>query len=347
MSVLQVADHLRRRLMSTRAVANVGSLNYGVTTSNLFQPVHMRLGTAASLRSPTSPPFPQHQQQQQHLTQGLGGVDWEALKANRTCGSQSEQHQQHNNLQDKEPVVSAGRQQQQQHPLCSESAPAVARCLTTAQTAAAAQADSKLTPSIAVAQQTVQTNATAAGGSLLPAHAAAPLGDESLVDQVPPLPNSMRYSCADDWAGSLENGPLHPLSSAGFVARRVFARAISSGTAGLPGVAAPNSMRLSVSNSRKSFSGVRPDCYAIADGGITGLSMPADGAVGEQVLGSSRRNRRASVDEVALSRAAAAAVVYKQWHPNVTVLFADIVGYTALSQEVEPEQVGRSATELA
>ncbi|KAG2440999.1 hypothetical protein HXX76_003852 [Chlamydomonas incerta] len=33
------------------------------------------------------------------------------------------------------------------------------------------------------------------------------------------------------------------------------------------------------------------------------------------------------------------AVVYKQWHPAVSVLFADIVGYTALSQSVEPEEV--------
>jgi class 3 adenylate cyclase len=32
-------------------------------------------------------------------------------------------------------------------------------------------------------------------------------------------------------------------------------------------------------------------------------------------------------------------VVYKQWHPAVSVLFADISGYTALSTQVEPEQV--------
>ena len=32
-------------------------------------------------------------------------------------------------------------------------------------------------------------------------------------------------------------------------------------------------------------------------------------------------------------------VVYKQWHPEVTVLFADICGYTAMSNSVEPEQV--------
>jgi class 3 adenylate cyclase len=32
-------------------------------------------------------------------------------------------------------------------------------------------------------------------------------------------------------------------------------------------------------------------------------------------------------------------VVYKSWHPAVSVLFADISGYTALSTSVEPEQV--------
>jgi class 3 adenylate cyclase len=32
--------------------------------------------------------------------------------------------------------------------------------------------------------------------------------------------------------------------------------------------------------------------------------------------------------------------VYKQWHPAVSVLFADISSYTAMSQQVEPEQVG-------
>jgi hypothetical protein len=32
-------------------------------------------------------------------------------------------------------------------------------------------------------------------------------------------------------------------------------------------------------------------------------------------------------------------VVYRQWHPEVTVLFADISSYTSLSTQVEPEQV--------
>jgi class 3 adenylate cyclase len=35
-----------------------------------------------------------------------------------------------------------------------------------------------------------------------------------------------------------------------------------------------------------------------------------------------------------------APVVYKQWHSAVTVLFADISSYTAMSTQVEPEQVG-------
>jgi class 3 adenylate cyclase len=33
-------------------------------------------------------------------------------------------------------------------------------------------------------------------------------------------------------------------------------------------------------------------------------------------------------------------VAYKQWHAGVSVLFADISGYTAMSTQVEPEQVG-------
>jgi class 3 adenylate cyclase len=32
-------------------------------------------------------------------------------------------------------------------------------------------------------------------------------------------------------------------------------------------------------------------------------------------------------------------VAYKSWHPHVTVLFADIAGYTAMSTDVEPEAV--------
>lgn len=35
----------------------------------------------------------------------------------------------------------------------------------------------------------------------------------------------------------------------------------------------------------------------------------------------------------------AAAVAYKQWHANVSVLFADVQGYTELADKVEPEQV--------
>jgi class 3 adenylate cyclase len=46
----------------------------------------------------------------------------------------------------------------------------------------------------------------------------------------------------------------------------------------------------------------------------------------------SRRVLRISCDAVP--------VVYKQWHPAVSVLFADISSYTAMSQQVEPEQVG-------
>ncbi len=33
-------------------------------------------------------------------------------------------------------------------------------------------------------------------------------------------------------------------------------------------------------------------------------------------------------------------LVYQQWHPNVTVLFADVVSFTPMSQAMEPQQVG-------
>jgi hypothetical protein len=47
----------------------------------------------------------------------------------------------------------------------------------------------------------------------------------------------------------------------------------------------------------------------------------------------------AGVGAAADSAAAAAAVAYKQWHANVSVLFADVQGYTELADKVEPEQV--------
>lgn len=39
-------------------------------------------------------------------------------------------------------------------------------------------------------------------------------------------------------------------------------------------------------------------------------------------------------------------VVYKSWHQAVSVLFADIAGYTAMSTSVEPEQVRQSSGQL-
>jgi hypothetical protein len=36
------------------------------------------------------------------------------------------------------------------------------------------------------------------------------------------------------------------------------------------------------------------------------------------------------------------AVAYQQWHPSVSVLFADIVDFPALIAGCKPEQVGRS-----
>ncbi|KAJ9509415.1 hypothetical protein QJQ45_001873 [Haematococcus lacustris] len=39
-------------------------------------------------------------------------------------------------------------------------------------------------------------------------------------------------------------------------------------------------------------------------------------------------------------------IPYKQWHPAVSVLFADIVGFTNMSQQCEPEDVMRMLHDL-
>ncbi|GFR47149.1 hypothetical protein Agub_g8840 [Astrephomene gubernaculifera] len=59
----------------------------------------------------------------------------------------------------------------------------------------------------------------------------------------------------------------------------------------------------------------------------------ADGSAGDGGGGGSCQQQQAA------DSAAAAAVVYKEWHPMVSILFADIVGYTNMSQQVDPEEV--------
>jgi hypothetical protein len=62
--------------------------------------------------------------------------------------------------------------------------------------------------------------------------------------------------------------------------------------------------------------------------------------------GNAAANAAAGGSLAADGAAAAAAVAYKQWHANVSVLFADVQGYTELADKVEPEQVGRIACTL-
>jgi hypothetical protein len=74
-----------------------------------------------------------------------------------------------------------------------------------------------------------------------------------------------------------------------------------------------------------------------AGGGREGL------AAGQQAEGPADANQLLSSFTATLQQQQQdqGGVLYKQWHANVSILFADIVGYTALSQQVEPEQVRR------
>jgi hypothetical protein len=74
--------------------------------------------------------------------------------------------------------------------------------------------------------------------------------------------------------------------------------------------------------------------------------LRAASASAEQSTASSMASvRKGRVRRASACSPIGVAVVYKQWHPAVSVLFADISSYTAMSQQVEPEQVGRNGEE--
>jgi hypothetical protein len=72
------------------------------------------------------------------------------------------------------------------------------------------------------------------------------------------------------------------------------------------------------------------------------LGVPTSAtAIEERPTASSMANvRKGRVRRASACSPIGVAVVYKQWHPAVSVLFADISSYTQMSQQVEPEQVG-------
>ncbi|KXZ52788.1 hypothetical protein GPECTOR_8g176 [Gonium pectorale] len=74
-----------------------------------------------------------------------------------------------------------------------------------------------------------------------------------------------------------------------------------------------------------------PNPSAVAQAEVQGAAAASAGEEGGSALGGALGN--------AICAALPSDVPYAVWHPAVSVLFADIVGYTATSQALEPEQV--------
>jgi hypothetical protein len=72
---------------------------------------------------------------------------------------------------------------------------------------------------------------------------------------------------------------------------------------------------------------------------LLGLPRPIACTNSMQQLIDAAKQAAGSSAGAAADSAAAAAVAYKQWHVNVSVLFADVQGCTELADKVEPEQV--------
>ena len=75
------------------------------------------------------------------------------------------------------------------------------------------------------------------------------------------------------------------------------------------------------------------DCAVIDGGGGEGLEEDC-GTRGQKC-----DDGRGDTPAASPRHQQASTLVYQQWHPAVSILFADIVGFTTLSKEVEPEQV--------
>jgi hypothetical protein len=117
-----------------------------------------------------------------------------------------------------------------------------------------------------------------------------------------------------------------------------------------PAAASPAARRIVHSSSvSSSGSGLASNSSSGSSTGLAalGLHRPVARTNSMQQLmdaaGTAAANAAAGGGSVTADGAAAAAVAYKQWHANVSVLFADVQGYTELADKVEPEQVGRIA----
>jgi hypothetical protein len=275
--LLQVAEHLRRRLMMARSCSSAA-------------------GSCALPRSSMHLPRPQQQQQQQFSLTGFGSWDLQ-----QPSGQQQQQQEQlplldaalfqlpavpDHNLIITDTSQAPGQEQQLQQ-----------------QQGLQVQDDGGLQLRQQLAWQALQQQQQQQQSYHMPADSGQHLGQqqEPLQQQqqnVLPLPQHPSPRASPTAARRLVHSSSGSSNDSG-----------SSGTGlsslGLPRPIARTSSMQQLIDAAKQAAGVPAGAGAAAD-----------------------------------SAAAAAAVAYKQWHANVSVLFADVQGYTELADKVEPEQVG-------